>query len=151
MFCTEEQRKDCRVEKMGCEGCFYENELQAIKILENQIKELKEDNYAYHQLMKMQNEREYRSKFLKDFQKEYGKNVMPDYDEIYKRYDQQKKQLANSILKSQIKQFMEEKIEELYEEIEECNMYDDDDNEEKRQLTDMIVLLKEISKELLEK
>lgn len=23
MFCTEEQRKDCRVEKMGCEGCFY--------------------------------------------------------------------------------------------------------------------------------
>lgn len=151
MFCTEEQRKDCRVEKMGCEGCFYENELQAIKILENQIKELKEDNYAYHQLMKMQNEREYRSKFLKDFQKEYGENVMPDYDEIYKRYDQQKKQLANSILKSQIKQFMEEKIEELYEEMEECNLYDDEDNEEKRQLTDMIVLLKEILKELLEK
>ena len=35
----------------------------------------------------MQNEIEYHSKFLKDFQKEKGKNVLPDFDEIYKRYD----------------------------------------------------------------
>ena len=23
MFCTEKERKTCNVEKMGCEGCFY--------------------------------------------------------------------------------------------------------------------------------
>ena len=26
MFCTDEERKTCQVEKMGCEGCFYNNE-----------------------------------------------------------------------------------------------------------------------------
>lgn len=26
MFCTEENRKTCQVEKMGCEGCFYKND-----------------------------------------------------------------------------------------------------------------------------
>ena len=56
------------------------------------ITDLEEDNYVYHQLMKMQNEREYRSKFLKEFQKEYGTNTFPDYDEIYKRYDKLKKE-----------------------------------------------------------
>lgn len=25
MFCTEENRKTCREEKLGCEGCFYNN------------------------------------------------------------------------------------------------------------------------------
>ena len=65
-----------------------------VQYLENRIKELEEENqelrendWAWHQLLKTQNEREYRSKFLKDFQKKYGKHVYPDYDEIYKRYD----------------------------------------------------------------
>ena len=40
----------------------------------------------------MQNKREYRSKFLKEFQQEYGTNTLPDYDEIYKRYDKLKKE-----------------------------------------------------------
>lgn len=61
----------------------------------SELEELREDNYAYHQLMKMQNAREYRSKFLKDFKKEFGENVMPDYDEIYIRYDKQKKEIKN--------------------------------------------------------
>ena len=26
MFCTENERKTCNVEKMGCEGCFYNKE-----------------------------------------------------------------------------------------------------------------------------
>ena len=26
MFCTDEERKTCQVEKMGCEGCFYNND-----------------------------------------------------------------------------------------------------------------------------
>ena len=64
--------------------------LDYITNLQEENEELREDNFAYHQLMKMQNQREYRSKFLKDFQKEHGKNVFPDYDEIYKRYDDYK-------------------------------------------------------------
>ena len=92
--------KECRA---------IENLLKERQSDKERIKDLEEDNYVYHQLMRMQNEREYRSKFLKDFKKEYGENVMPDYDEIYKRYDKQKRQLENSIPKSLIK----EKIEEL--------------------------------------
>lgn len=64
--------------------------LDYITNLQEENEELREDNFAYHQLMKMQNKREYRSKFLKDFQKEHGRNVFPDYDEIYKRYDNYK-------------------------------------------------------------
>ena len=60
--------------------------------LKQENEELIEDNYAYHQLMKIQNKREYRSKFLKEFQEEFGTNVFPDYDEIYKRYDKLKKE-----------------------------------------------------------
>jgi len=26
MFCTDEERNTCQCEKMGCEGCFYNNE-----------------------------------------------------------------------------------------------------------------------------
>ena len=26
MFCTDEERDTCQCEKMGCEGCFYNNE-----------------------------------------------------------------------------------------------------------------------------
>jgi hypothetical protein len=26
MFCTENERKTCNVEKMGCEGCYYNND-----------------------------------------------------------------------------------------------------------------------------
>ena len=71
--------------------------LDYITNLREELEDLREDNFAYHQLMKMQNKREYRSKFLKEFQEEYGTNVFPDYDEIYKRYDKLKKE--NKILK----------------------------------------------------
>ena len=72
----------------------------AISNVLSELEELREDNYAYHQLMRMQNQREYRSKFLKDFKKEFGENVMPDYDEIYKRYDKQKKEIENLRIKN---------------------------------------------------
>lgn len=26
MFCTENERKTCNVEKMGCEGCYYNDD-----------------------------------------------------------------------------------------------------------------------------
>lgn len=56
------------------------------------IEELEEDNYCYHNLIKMQNKREFRSKFLKEFQEEKGNNWYPDFDEIYKRYDKLKQE-----------------------------------------------------------
>ena len=77
-----------------------------IKLLKEELEELRADNYAYHQLMKMENEREYRSKFLKEFQEEFGKNVFPDYDEIYKRYDKLKKE--NKQLKKLCDKYEEE-------------------------------------------
>ena len=73
---------------------------EEIKKLQEENEDLREDNYAYHQLMKIQNKREYRSKFLKEFQEEFGTNVFPDYDEIYKRYDKLKKE--NEKLKQSI-------------------------------------------------
>lgn len=61
------------------------------------IEKLEEENKEYSSLIEMQNKREYRSKFLKDFQKEKGKNVFPDYDEIYKRYDDYKARIDKAI------------------------------------------------------
>lgn len=57
------------------------------------IEQLEEENKYLKQLCQTQNNREYRSKFLKEFQKEHGKNVFPDYDEIYKRYDRLKEKI----------------------------------------------------------
>ena len=93
--------------------CNWYELKEAIENLIERNKDLEEDNYVYHQLMQMQNKREYRSKFLKDFKLEYGENVMPDYDEIYKRYDKMKKQLIDIISKSKIIA----KIEELKREL----------------------------------
>lgn len=67
-----------------------------VKLLLDYIQELKQDNDEFYMLMKMQDKREYRSKFLKDFQKENGKNLYPDYDEIYKRYDDMKSRIEKA-------------------------------------------------------
>lgn len=106
---------------------LFPSEMIAIKDyitnLQEELEELREDNYAYHQLMKMQNEREYRSKFLKEFQEEFGKNVFPDYDEIYKRYDKLKEDIeyeqhCNEQLRKTITN-LEYKIERLKNELKE--------------------------------
>lgn len=73
-------------------GTEFKPLLDLITNLREELQDLREDNYAYHQLMKMQNKREYRSKFLKEFQQEYNTNTFPDYDEIYKRYDKLEKE-----------------------------------------------------------
>lgn len=39
MFCTEENRNSCNVEKMGCQGCAYNNEEDMLKTIENLQKE----------------------------------------------------------------------------------------------------------------
>ena len=70
-----------------------------VNLLLSYIEELEEDNKYLKRLCETQNNREYRSKFLKEFQEEKGENVYPDYDEIYKRYDRLKeenKQLENN-------------------------------------------------------
>lgn len=71
--------------------------LKRISDLEFEVERLENENEEFYKLMEMQNKREYRSKFLKDFQKEYGKNVFPDYDEIYKRYDNYKSRIDKAI------------------------------------------------------
>ena len=81
------------IEYTGDFGEFCKNHIEDIEVILERIEYLEENDYAWHQLLKMQNKREYRSKFLKDFQKENGENIMPDYDEIYKRYDKQKRMI----------------------------------------------------------
>ena len=66
--------------------------LDYITNLQEELEDLRESDWAWHQTLKIQNKREYRSKFLKEFQEEYGTNTFPDYDEIYKRYDKLKKE-----------------------------------------------------------
>ena len=105
--------------------------LNCITNLQEEVEDLREDNYAYHQLMKIQNKREYRSKFLKEFQEEFGTNTFPDYDEIYKRYDKLKKE--------------NEKLKEL------CDNYEEEHsttfNEWKETITDKYQTLKDLQEE----
>lgn len=83
----EKYKKSCETYQQALDETMSEK-----MDLEKENEDLREDNYAYHQLMKMQNKREFRSKFLKEFQEEFGTNTFPDYDEIYKRYDKIKKE-----------------------------------------------------------
>ena len=79
---------------------LIEKQNEKIEQLKQQNEDLYEDNIVYHNIMMKQNRREFRSKFLKEFQEEYGINSYPDYDEIYKRYYNLKK---NGIPKSVIR------------------------------------------------
>lgn len=88
-------------EKLGKEIAqdFHKTTLnyEKTKLLLSYIEQLEEEIAEYEFLIDMQNSREYRSKFLKEFQEEHGKNVFPDYDEIYKRYDKLKKQKVDVV------------------------------------------------------
>ena len=57
---------------------------------------MKEELKELNEIMEIGRKREYHSKFLKDFQKEHGKNVFPDHDEIYKRYDDYKSRVEKA-------------------------------------------------------
>lgn len=97
--------------KMVDEDEVYSNKIEFVPIfrvkqwldynnitnLQEELEDLRESDWAWHQLLKTQNKRMYRSKFLKDFQKEYGTNTYPDYDEIYKRYDKMKSKNEKAI------------------------------------------------------
>ena len=73
--------------------------------LKRENKELKQEVKEWVRLNQMQNEREYRSKFLKEFQAEYGELAYPDYDEIYERYDKLKEENKN--LKEQLERWLQ--------------------------------------------
>ena len=47
--CTEKERETCRIEKLGCEGCYYNsNEL---------LEELKkQNNWAYRYILELEKE-----------------------------------------------------------------------------------------------
>ena len=60
-------------------------------------KHLQEENKELKLLSMTQNNREYRSKFLKEYQKEHGEHCYPDYDEIYKRYDKLQQRIDKAI------------------------------------------------------
>lgn len=64
---------------------------------DKEIERLKEENKVLNSILEIQRKRQYHSKFLKDFQKENGKNVLPDFDEIYKRYDNYKDRIDKAI------------------------------------------------------
>ena len=72
------------------DGMTITNFLVDVENMREELQNLREEDWAWHQVLKMQNAREYRSKFLKDFQREYSTSTYPDYDEIYKRYDKMK-------------------------------------------------------------
>ena len=65
--------------------------------LVEEIERLKEELKEQNEIIEIGRKREYHSKFLKDFQKERGKNVFPDHDEIYKRYDDYKSRIDKAI------------------------------------------------------
>lgn len=68
------------------------------------LKEAVEEYRHITSIIRMQDKREYRSKFLKEFQAEYGKLAYPDYDEIYERYDKLKEENKN--LKEQLERWL---------------------------------------------
>ena len=58
--------------------------------LTNYINNLQEDVYEYEQLLDIQDKREYHKRYLEERRKEEPNLLYPDYDEIYKRYYEQK-------------------------------------------------------------
>ena len=67
-----------------------------VKAVFDYITELEEENWEYETLQEIGDRREHRSNFLKDFHREFGNNVYPDYDEIYKRYDDMKERMKKA-------------------------------------------------------
>ena len=78
-----------------------QKEIERLKQVEKEHQringELREELKELKEIQRIGREREYHSKFLKDFQKERGKNVFPDHDEIYKRYDDYKSRVDSSV------------------------------------------------------
>ena len=74
-----------------------EEEKNAYNRMYNMYVEKEEELKELNEIERIGRERHYHSKFLKDFQKERGKNVFPDHDEIYKRYDDYKSRIEKAI------------------------------------------------------
>ena len=65
--CTEKEKNTCRVEKLGCNGCYYNGD--------NVLKDLKKQNeWAYNYILELENklkeieiEQDYYKKMYLDF------------------------------------------------------------------------------------
>ena len=78
------------------------SDLEVVNVEHQKINvELREEIKGLENLFETQRQREYASKFFKEFQEEHGTNVYPDFDEIYKRYDKLKEE--NKKLKGELK------------------------------------------------
>lgn len=86
----QEDRKSFAEDEQEMNSIFMED-YEAIETVLNELQTIKQDRDEWKMIVDTGNKREYKSKFLKEFKKEYGKNVEPDGDEIYKRYDEQKR------------------------------------------------------------
>lgn len=67
-----------------------EDEYKAISVVLEEYNSVVVERDEWIRIAEMQNKRKYRSMFLKEFQAETNENTFPDYDEIYKRYYEQK-------------------------------------------------------------
>ena len=135
MFCTEKERKTCNVEKMGCEGCYYNNE--DIEILEMDLDDIveyltKQVSFEYGQIIgrAIKNIIE-RVKQLEIIQEDYM-NFVGSLPENY-------------IKRSKVK----EKIEELERDIEDYLKTDNSGRftRENCRMTDEVNILQELLKE----
>ena len=78
----QSMQKDRNEQEMNS---IFMEDYEAIETVLNELQAIKQDRDEWKMIVDTGNKREYKSKFLKEFKKEYGKNVEPDGDEIYKR------------------------------------------------------------------
>lgn len=120
MFCTEKERKTCNVEKMGCKGCYYNNE--DIEILEMDLDDIveyliKQVSFEYGQIIgraikNMIN----RNKELEEYNMKY---IVQLTDEQYRNLVDIIRKEVNNEWKSKVK----EKIEELEKDVKDFEEY----------------------------
>lgn len=89
-------------------------------------------------------------KWSKEYLIERYKDLVEIEEEHKKENGELREELKNSISTLKIEEIINDEIEELFKEMDELDIYDEDENEEKRTLSDMIVLLKQLKQELLQ-
>ena len=112
MKCTGDEWDHCRVEKMGCTGCYYDK--NTLKEAKAQLLDLKKDRESF-----IQNDKEHDDIFLKDIN---AINIILQAldnfqwrNEIYIKFVKSYKEtLKNSIPKKKI-EYKKKELEELLE------------------------------------
>ena len=109
-----QQLKELKYKFFDCSGEEESFTLEDYLELGNKLYDSQEEIKEYEELLNLQNNREYAKRYLEERRKEQPNLLYPDYDEIYKRYYEQK---------DKIKQLEEEneRISNLYKTYEEAN------------------------------